>query len=628
MRRHIKNPQKRNSQNRYFYQYENSKWFEEIKNESDLYLRRFLSISFVIGLLIPAAIGIESLRLHEYWNLKSIFIAEIVLGIILVATRVVSRKGIEYLRYLVLAAYPLAYFLCALSPGSHQTYVIILLCMPPLFDVLAPARQYLRWLAYAVAIVAATAFSFLAGISSMWGRDFSLGGILTIHASFFVTWVLIYVTRRQMQYYMNRLAGFVVTDQTTGLPSIAAFRESLKRGETTLVSIITVGNYGELSTLFGYFFAENVLKTAAVRLAEGAKTLNGKVFRLRSNDFGFLRVMSESDEEAEIIQRLQKSLAGPLVMQNKTIELSYRIGYTVSINGDVENALNEADEALKKAEEGGLAIARYDGDSGRLATVEASVESLMTLSRNVSEKTLSVFYQPVISLPAGKIAWNEALVRFKGNDGNYEEPARYLTLASTTGHWAAIEDFVMDRAISRACGSGGPVSVNVSLKDLNRTPLRSVIEAGAQRARNAGSSLILEILEGDFGNADNKLFGILQSLRAAGCLIAIDDFGTGYSNYSRLMTFPVDIVKFDRSLVQKAVGDNAVATLVEGLAGFCSDVGALTVAEGIETEECADFFAAIGFDFGQGFYWSRPVHEADSVPAELTTSLARRLARL
>ena len=201
-----------------------------------------------------------------------------------------------------------------------------------------------------------------------------------------------------------------------------------------------------------------------------------------------------------------------------------------------------------------------------------------------------------------------------------------MALASTTGYWAVIEDFMFERTAERACGQGGPVSVNIALKDLNRNEFLKAIEKCARCARAKDSALILEILEGDFGAMDAGHLQTLKALRDMGCLIAIDDFGTGYSNYSRLFNMPVDIIKFDKSMINSARGSRAEAALVQGLVRYCYDIGAFTVAEGIETKEMADFATTLGFDFGQGFFWSRPVPEYESVRAERTPLMAGKMS--
>lgn len=592
-----------------------------------MYRRRFLSVMFIAGLSLPAFIAVISWQSGEPWNFLPLAAVEIALAIGLTASRLLPWRGVNILIGLLLAAYPLAYAWGAFAPGNHQTYLIVLLCMPAIFDSLSPRRWYWHWFAYAVAVVTAVVFSPLVGLQSSWIEDFSPRIIYMLHGAFLVLWALRHVTRLQMQKYTAELADNIVRDKATGLPTIVAFRDALENNKSTFVGLITVSNFRELSTLFGYSVSIEVLSIAAMRLMKMQGPLEGKAFRLRGHDFGFTRKMAEGETAESVAHTLQQGLAGPMEFQDKTIELSYRIGYTVIADGGAEKALDEAEEALDMAEGNGLDIAAYSSFRKKATEAEIHIADLMTLSRNISNKTMSVFYQPIVSLSSGKTAWNEALVRFRGSGESYEEPARFMALASTTGHWAAIEDFMFERAIERACGDGGSVSVNIALKDLDREAFRNVIATGARAVKEKGSALILEILEGDFGFATTERLKALKDLREAGCLIAFDDFGTGYSNYSRLLTMPVDIVKFDRSLILSARGTKAEATLLQGLSRFCYDIGALTVAEGIETKELADFATAVGFDFGQGYFWSRPVPEIEAPPAERTPLLAGKIAR-
>ena len=157
--------------------------------------------------------------------------------------------------------------------------------MPLIFDALSPPRQYKFWSAYVVVIVVTGGLLFLVGVPSMWTRDFSLGGILTIHASFFVMGAMRYVTIRQMRYYSDRLVAHIISDPVTGLPSIVALREVLRRSDPNLLCILTISNFRELSTIFGYSFAENLLSVAAARLSEGATALGGSGLQAQAQRF-------------------------------------------------------------------------------------------------------------------------------------------------------------------------------------------------------------------------------------------------------------------------------------------------------------------------------------------------------
>jgi EAL domain-containing protein (putative c-di-GMP-specific phosphodiesterase class I)/GGDEF domain-containing protein len=598
-----------------------------IDDKSGLYRRRFLSASFLVGLLLPASIGVISWRTGEHWNFAPLLAASAVLLAGFAASRLLSRRGLEILITLFLFAYPLAYAWGAFAPGNHQTYVVVLLCIPPIFDSVAQRRWYWHWFAYALSAVVAILFSYLIGLPSRWITDFSPGVIAVLHIAFLSLWILRYVTRHQIGKYIEEIADSIVRDKATGLPTNVAFRKAFEKGKTTFVGLIAIGNFHELSALFGYSISTGVLSIAASRLREAESVLSGCAFSLRGHDFGFVRPLAEGESAQDIAEKLRDSLRGPMDFHGKTIELSYRIGFTITDDGNAERSLDEAEDALDMAEKGGLDTASYSGSWGKVGEAEIAIADLMTLSRNVTENKLAVFYQPVISLTSGKVAWNESLVRFQGKGERYEEPSRFMSLASTTGHWAAIEDFMFEKAAERACGGGGPVSLNIALRDLDRKEFREALETKARVALEKRSALILEILEGNFDALSEGRLRALKEVREAGCLIAIDDFGTGYSNYSRLLTMPVDIVKFDRSMVLSARASKAEATLVQGLVRYCYDIGALTVAEGIETMDLVEFAQTLGFDFGQGYYWSRPVPETEALAAERTPLLAGKLVR-
>lgn len=584
-------------------------WQETIRDRVDMYRRRFLSIAFLVGFAFRFAMALNSWRLREAMDLVSFFLLEAVLLLGFALSRRLSRGGLEALITLVLAAYPLAYAWGAFDPGNKYTYIIFLLCMVPIFDSLAQPRWYWHWFVYAVLVVTATLFSYLIGYPSSWISDFSPRVIQILHTTFLVLWLLRYLTRIQMESYLTELAENIVKDKATGLPSLVVFKNALKKGERTFVCLIAVGNFRELTSLFGYSVSTEVLAIVASRLKEAEKTLRGRAFRMRGHDFGFINPL-EKDKSADLVaEKLRECLRGPLQFQGKTIELSYRLGCTVVEDGNADRAMDEAQDALDMAERSGLDVAHYTSSWNMASESEIAIADLMTLSRNISEKTLVVLYQPVISFVSGKVAFNEALVRFKGKGGDLEEPGRFMALASATGHWAAIEDFVFEKTCAMACGKGGPVSVNIALRDLERGEFHTALDEGIGRANDAGSAIILEILESDFAAISSERLEELNRLRAAGCLIAIDDFGVGYSNYSRLFSLPVDIVKFDKSILKTARSNKAITTLVQGLVSYCRDIGALTVAEGIENQACVDFVVSLGFDFGQGYFWSRPVSE-------------------
>lgn len=610
-------------------------WQTIIDERTWRYRRSFISITLLLGLLFPLVIGFVSIRDRNYGNLLPLSATTLLLIGAFAAIRALGRSGFDRVVTFLLLVFPPLYVWGCYAEGNYGSYLFVFFCLPPIFDSLASGRRYWAWEGYALLHILVPLLSANFGFPSHWNRDFPARTVLILHASLFALWAMRSVSRRQMMRNAADLADAIVKDRLTGLPSLVAFKDHLEKGGRNFVALITIANFHELSILFGYTVSSGVLGVAASRLRKAATVLNAEAFSLRGHDLGFARPLGPDENAHELAERLAGFLRGPLEYQEKTVEIGYRIGFTVTQGGDAAKALDEAEQAVGRAERSGQEISSYSPEGNRPDEAAIAIADLMTLSRNVSESLLSVFYQPVVSLADERPAWNEALVRFRGRDEKFQEPARLMSLAATTGHWAAIEDFMLSKVGPRACTLGESVSLNVALTDLRRRDFRQAVKACAAKAKSRGSALILEILESDFGVIDEGYRSLLEEVRSAGCLLAIDDFGTGYSNYARLFTLPPDIVKFDRSMIsgvrspaEQGSGDAGPDHgLVRGLVAYCRERGILTVAEGIETRAQAELAKSLGFDFGQGYFWYRPVPEdqaAATDPARLSCSIPAR----
>jgi EAL domain-containing protein (putative c-di-GMP-specific phosphodiesterase class I) len=120
--------------------------------------------------------------------------------------------------------------------------------------------------------------------------------------------------------------------------------------------------------------------------------------------------------------------------------------------------------------------------------------------------------------------------------------------------------------------------------------------------------VILEVTESVYlGHHDQAISREIRALREAGLKIALDDFGTGFASLTHLLTVPVDIIKIDRSFVEKLTAEDVGAAIVEGILHIARNIGLRVVAEGIETESQAKALRGMGCLLGQGFLYARAV---------------------
>ena len=249
------------------------------------------------------------------------------------------------------------------------------------------------------------------------------------------------------------------------------------------------------------------------------------------------------------------------------------------------------------------------------------------LSGAAARGELVLEFQPIVSLRERDIIAAEALVRWNHPERGRIMPDQFIPQSEASGQIQALGAWVIDEACRcLAEWLTGPVaadrrfrlSVNVSPLQLEDGDLVAIVERALRRHRVPPDRLVIEVTETESVAERAGARRQLARLRELGVLVAVDDFGTGYSSLSRLRQLPVDVVKIDRSFVQRLgrnshEGDRRIAA---GIIDLAHDLGMGVVAEGIETETQAATLLELGCHKGQGFLF------APAVPAtELTARL-------
>jgi diguanylate cyclase (GGDEF)-like protein len=252
-----------------------------------------------------------------------------------------------------------------------------------------------------------------------------------------------------------------------------------------------------------------------------------------------------------------------------------------------------------------------------------------------------IYYQPIVSLKTGQIAGFEALVRWQHPKRGLVSPVEFIPLAEETGMMTALDWWVLRAACRQlqiwqerialfspqasrlpwgGADAGFPypdtgvgrltMSVNLSSLQLKQLSLIEQVKQILEETGVSGDCLRLEITEGCL--LDNSLFSItpLQQLRDLGIQLAIDDFGTGYSSLSRLHGLPINTLKIDRSFVTRLNHQQEGVEIVQAILTLAQSLGMDVVAEGIETQEQLARLKALHCDYGQGYYFAKPLDTA------------------
>jgi EAL domain-containing protein (putative c-di-GMP-specific phosphodiesterase class I) len=251
--------------------------------------------------------------------------------------------------------------------------------------------------------------------------------------------------------------------------------------------------------------------------------------------------------------------------------------------------------------------------------VHNRIELEADLRQALPRDQLFLHYQPIVDATTLAVSGVEALLRWKHPGRGMVSPNDFISVAEESGLIVPIGEWVLRTACEQAkawLDDGllpGRIAVNVSSRQCRHGSWLEFIEWVLRDSGLPPDLLTIEITESVL--LDGMDFRVAMSvLQDMGVHLSIDDFGTGYSSLSYLKQFRADVVKIDRTFVSDVVDDPDSAALTQAIIAMAHGLKLTTVAEGVENVEQVEFLRALGCDYLQGFYFSRP-QPADTIEA-------------
>ncbi|KEQ05459.1 putative bifunctional diguanylate cyclase/phosphodiesterase [Pseudorhizobium pelagicum] len=407
------------------------------------------------------------------------------------------------------------------------------------------------------------------------------------------------------------------TDALTGLPNRARFNQVMSEIFSSSsrpwgILLADIDNLKLINDTFGHAAGDALIKVVADRVLAAAGTATA--FRLGGDEFAVIVGDNDGRDLQSRADAILSGLSASSTCDGHVVYPAATIGGArADVGSDPDEIRQHADVALYHAKERsrGQYVEYYHG----LGTAQTRrFRAIREVGVALTEDRLDAHYQPIVRLDTREIVGFEALCRMTTPSGEIVAAANFHE-ALKDAHIAAE---LTQRMLLRVAGDirmwldqGLPlqhVGINLSAADFHTGDVRARLCKVFAEAGVPLDHIILEVTESVYlGQRDHVVADAIKALRAEGLRVALDDFGTGYASLTHLLTVPVDIIKIDKSFIDRLVPGDAGIFIVEGLMGIAHNLGIRVVAEGIEIQSQADHLLALGCKLGQGYLFSRAV---------------------
>lgn len=418
---------------------------------------------------------------------------------------------------------------------------------------------------------------------------------------------------------------FASHDPLTGLRNRSSFLERVhyslgrrKRRKNYLFAVLCLDldGFKAINETRGHHFGDLVLKAVAGRLTECVRTVDA-LGRFGDDEFVVLADdLADVSDALRVAQRINQTVARPFNIEGHEVFLSVSIGIALSTSSyqHPEDLLRDADTALLRARASGRSRCEvFDRAIHAQTTKRLQMET--DLHAAVEHKQFVLRYQPIVSLKTGRLVSFEALVRWNHPTRGIVSPAEFIPVAEETGlilpvgQWVLTEACRQVAAWNRRRESESPLAVHVNLSGKQFAEadlcdrLNGVLEESGVDPRWLKLELTESVLMEDSQLTEEKL----HELKALDLDLHIDDFGTGYSSLSYLHTFPIDVLKIDRSFIMRIGRDEDSHTIVQTIVGLARDLRMEVVAEGVERPPQLPLLRELQCEYGQGYLFGEPM---------------------
>ena len=426
---------------------------------------------------------------------------------------------------------------------------------------------------------------------------------------------------------MERLRQISYTDRLTGLPNRLAsaefVRDLIRKGDKFAEVSIDLNNFKGINSSMGFEVGNKALQEIARRwkaIAESGETgSQDYIARMDGDEFSLVICGLSNDESIEkTIRQYENTLSECLSFEECDFYITASFGWAVfpldaNTADSLLNAVNAAMHEVKRTNSSNH-ILRFHPD---MLKIEHTLEIERKIREALEQDTLYFHLQPQYDM-SHKLRGFEALARMNDTDGNLISPGEFIPVAEKVGLIDKVDGAVFRKSAAffgellRKSGADIILSINISVRHMMKNDFLDEMRELLKTSGIPAEQLEIEITESIMIDSAEKALQCINELKSMGVKIAIDDFGTGYSSLSYLNHFPANLLKIDKSFIDKMDSSESSKQYVAAIISMGHIMGFDVISEGVEEEEQLETLRSIGCDLIQGFIWGRPLPQEEA----------------
>lgn len=435
---------------------------------------------------------------------------------------------------------------------------------------------------------------------------------------------ILFVNNRKVRRFQKKLVEQAVKDNLTGLPNAYAcsqLRKANIKNDIPFAQVsIDINNFKSINDTVGQEIGNRVLQLIGARwmeLADSGKTGTNDFIARHSGDEFKLIISGVSDEQTvyNTINQYKESLEEKISIDNFDFHLNACFGFALFPEDarTADSIFSYADAAMyevKRTKSIDNQILRFKTDFIR--NIEYNIEMESKLREALENDTVFYNLQPQFDI-THRLRGFEALARMKDSDGSIISPGDFIPVAEKVGLIDNIDMCVLKKSaeflgsLIKETGTDISISVNVSARHLMKKGFLEELKEAIDEYGVPPGQLEVELTESVMIDSADKAIECINAMKEMGIKIAIDDFGTGYSSLSYLNKFPANLLKIDKSFIDKMNTSESSVQYVAAIISLGHVMHFDVISEGVEEEEQLETLQNIGCDLIQGFIWGRPL---------------------